>query len=64
MNKVYGNFFYPKQAFLSKVTTRNLFFLRRMGSFFSCQAQGKKAFLSQSVQSTFVKLFVHVLLVV
>jgi hypothetical protein len=43
---------------------KKLVFLRRMGNFFPCRAQGKKTVLSQSMQSAFAKLFAHVLLVV
>jgi hypothetical protein len=64
MNKVHGNFFLSKTDFPFKSYDKKLVFLRRMGSFFSCRAQGKKTFLSQYVQSTFAKLFAHVLLVV
>jgi hypothetical protein len=64
MNKVHGKTILPKTDFLFKSYDKKLVFLQRMGSFFPCWAQGKKTFLSQSVQSTFAKCFAHVLLVV
>jgi hypothetical protein len=59
-----GEQFLPKMDFPFKSYDKKLIFLERMGSFFLCWAQRKKTFLSQSMQSTFVKLFAHVLLVV
>jgi hypothetical protein len=56
--------FLPKMDFPFKNYDKKLVFLRRMGKFFLCWAQGKKAFFSQSMQSTFAKLFAHVPLVV
>jgi hypothetical protein len=60
----------PKRTFHSKVMTRNLL-LAKNGQLLSLPGTRKKAFLStsnvlisQSVRSTFVKLFAHVLLVV
>jgi hypothetical protein len=64
MNKVYGktNFTQNRLSFqkLRQVTC----FFAKNGQLFPCRAQGKKAFLSQSVPSNFAKLFAHVLLVV
>jgi hypothetical protein len=64
MNKVHGKTnFCPKWTFYSKVMTRNLFFCKDWVASFSTGYKGI-FFLSQSVQSTFAKLFAHVLLVV
>jgi hypothetical protein len=57
MNKVHGNFFLPKTNFPFKSYDKKPVFLQRMGSFFPCWAQGKKTFLSQSMQSTFLETF-------
>jgi hypothetical protein len=49
-----------KTNFPEKNYDKKLVFLQRMGSFFPYRAQEKRTFLSQSVQSTFAKLFAHV----
>jgi hypothetical protein len=48
-----------KTDFPFKRYDKKLVFLQRMGSFFPWRAQGKKTFLSQSMWSTFAKLFAH-----
>jgi hypothetical protein len=72
MNRVHGKtIFYPKWTFHSKVMTRNLFFCKEWATFAQVGHKKKKNFfstsnviISQSMHSTFVKLFAHVLLVV
>jgi photosystem II stability/assembly factor-like uncharacterized protein len=64
MNKYMRKQFLTKIDFPFKSYDNKLVFLRRMGSFFFNRAKGKFYFLSHSRQSTFAKLFAHVLLVV
>jgi hypothetical protein len=64
MNKVHGKAIFTQNYFPFKSYDKELVFLQRIGIFFFCHAQGKKTFLSQSMQSTFAKLFAHGLLVV
>jgi hypothetical protein len=54
-----GKQFLPKTDLPFKRYDKKLVFLQRMGSFFTYRAQGKKTFLSQSVWSTFAKVFAH-----
>jgi hypothetical protein len=59
-----GKQFLLKTDFPFKSYDKKLVFLQRMGSFFPYWAQGKKPFLSQSLQSTFAKKIANILLVV
>jgi hypothetical protein len=52
-----GKQFLPKKDFPFKSYDKKLVFLQRMGNFFPYRAQGKKAFFSQSMWSTFAKTF-------
>ena len=60
MNKL----FLPKIDFLFKSIDNKLFFDEEWVASFPTMHKEKKTFLSQSMQSPFVKLFEHVLLIV
>jgi hypothetical protein len=57
MNKIHGKTIYIQNGLSIQKLGQVTCFLQRMGSFFPCQAQGKKAFLSQSMRSIFCEIF-------